>query len=117
MTNAAQRIRDRVEEICTIYPAERARIERTAQSVLGLDNALVSKAFEQALRKVSRAATPSEAKEKIDALERVLVTSPGFAWLRRVEGSWRRTTRKMAIVLSIIAAGAFAVGVIAELIE
>jgi len=76
-------IEEALERACSLYPAERARLEAAAASLHAIANPLLERSFERALRKVFEARTPAEASRRIDVLERVLVTSPGFALLRR----------------------------------
>ena len=78
-------LEQKLETVYARYPEERARIKEVTQRALDMNQWLVYKAFEKALQKIIDAETPSEAKRQIDSLERVLVTSPTFTSLIKID--------------------------------
>lgn len=112
--DATQGLRDELEKACSLYPTEQERIERAARSAFELDSPLMHKALERALRAIVEARTPSQAMKQIDSMERVLVTSPGFAWLRRMDERTGRPLRRLALAFALLALAAFAVGLVLE---
>lgn len=117
--DVAERIRDGVEKVCSLYPAERERIERTTAIALEMDHPLVYRAFERSLRMVLEAREPSAARRRIDGLERAcaLVTSPGPGLVRKLDFDSQRAMRKAAAFFAVVALVAFAAGVVATLLE
>lgn len=110
-------IDEALERACSLYPAERARLEAAAASLHEIGHPLLERSFERALQKVLEARTPAEASRRIDVLERVLVTSPGFALLRRADGVVSPWLRRLAAAFALLALAAFAAGVILTLLE
>ena len=106
-----------LERACSLHPAERARLEEAAASLHEIGHPLLERAFERALWKVLEARTPAEASRRIDVLERVLLTSPGFALLRRADGDASPWLRRLAAGFAALALVAFAAGVILTLLE
>lgn len=114
-----QRIRELIEKVGSLYPAERERIEGVAATVFELDHPFAYKAFERALRRVFESSGPTEAARRVDELERarVLATSTGSGLLGSMEARVQPTLRKAAAVFAVIALVAFAVGLVASLLE
>lgn len=107
-----ERRRSRIEKICSLYPAERGRLERAAERVGELANPLTDQAFERALDGILGARTPSEASERIDTMEGVLTSS----WLGGIQRT-QPVLRKAALVFAGISIVAFSIGVVATLLE
>ena len=111
-----QKTQQKLEEVYALYSEERGRIEEISRKVTEMDRSMVTKAFDHALQKIIDAKTPSEAKRHIDTLEYILVASPGFTSIRKLDKSLKGFFGKFIKVSFVIGVIAFLVGLILKVL-
>jgi len=116
--DATERIRQQTEQVGSLYPAERERVERAAATAFELDHPVVYRALERALRGVLEAREPGRARRQIDELERACaLVSPDGALAGAPGPGARRVLRGAAVLLAGVAVVALAVGLVALVLE
>lgn len=115
--DSAGAIRQEIERVCSLYPAERDRVERVAATAFELDHPAVFRALERALSKILEAREPSRARRRIDELERAAaLVTPDSPLVRGLVLGSRPALRRAAAVLAAVALLALTAGLVARLL-